>query len=88
MGASNAARSGSPHSSTATYDRQVDPDGRRKIDLTKLPVWARTVIALVTALAVGGLALFVAAPRTGPVVPASAIWRRPHRVRVRRLAIH
>jgi hypothetical protein len=51
----------------------MDPDGRRRIDLTRLPWWARTVIALATVLAVGGLALLVAAPRTGPVVPLSAI---------------
>jgi hypothetical protein len=51
----------------------MGPDGRRRVDLTKLPAWARTVIALATAVAVGGLALSVAAPHTGPVVPASAI---------------
>jgi hypothetical protein len=51
----------------------VDLSGRRRIDLTNLPLWAVTVIGLATAVTVGGLALLFAAPSTGALIPVSAI---------------
>lgn len=65
-------------------------DGRKRVDLTKLPGWAQVVIALATVLLVGGLALLVGGRTDGPAIPVSAIvaavvafafiaWRSRHR---------
>ena len=48
-------------------------DGRKRVDLTKLPRWAQTVIALATVLFVGGLALLVGRQTDGPTIPLAAV---------------
>lgn len=49
------------------------PDGRRRVDLSTLPGWARTLLALGTVLVVGAVALWVGRPSGGAVVPVSGV---------------
>lgn len=67
----------------------IGPDGRKRVDLSTLPSWARLVLALGIVLIVGAIALLVGHPSGGPVVPVSAIvaaliafaiiaWRTQH----------
>lgn len=67
-----------------------EPGGRKRVDLSTLPAWARTLLVLATVALVVGLALLVGRPSTGPAVPLSAVvaavvafgfvaWRAQHR---------
>ncbi|PSL51972.1 hypothetical protein B0I31_11648 [Saccharothrix carnea] len=67
-----------------------EPGGRKRVDLTTLPAWARALLVLATIALVVGLALLVGRPSTGPAVPLSAVvaavvafgfvaWRARHR---------
>lgn len=57
------------------YRRNMDtgPDGRKRVDISRLPFWAQAAAVAATVLLVGGLAWLVGGPDTGPVVPWSAI---------------
>lgn len=67
----------------------IGPDGRKRVDLSRLPRWAQYLTAVATVLVVSGLALWLGAPGSGPAVPLSAIvagviafaavaWRAQH----------
>jgi hypothetical protein len=66
------------------------PDGRKRVDLSTLPVWAQALICAVTIAVVVIVALRFASDVDGPTVPISAIiaglvafgyvaWRAQHR---------
>jgi hypothetical protein len=66
------------------------PDGRKRVDLSVLPAWAKGLLVLATILLVGALALLTGRPSAGPLIPVSAIvaavvafafvaWRAQHR---------
>ena len=66
------------------------PNGRKRVDLFALPLWAQWLIAVATVVIVVAFALLVGSPATGPMAPVSAIvasliafavvaWRAQHR---------
>ncbi len=48
------------------------PDGRRRVDLSRLPAWGRWLAVLATIAVVVGIALLVRRPHGGLGLPVSA----------------
>ncbi len=69
----------------------AEPGGRKRVDLSTLPAWARGLLVVATVLLVGGLALLAGRPAGAPDgIPISAViaalvafacvgWRAQHR---------
>jgi hypothetical protein len=67
----------------------IGPDGRKRVDLSTLPAWARYLFAVGVVLFVAAIALLLGRPSGGTTLPVSAIvaaviafaviaWRAQH----------
>lgn len=52
---------------------ETGPDGRKRVDLTALPAWARLLLAVGTVVLVGATALLLRAPSGHRTLPATAV---------------
>lgn len=68
---------------------EIGPDGRRRVDLTRLPRWAQLVVGVGIVLVVAGIALVVGRPAGSGRWPIAAViagviafafvaWRSQH----------